>query len=151
MIFSEQSIFSFKQSIPLANDTASHNVDSTNTIDLGPGLKPFRVRNNLPRDIGQGDPIPIQGMIDSISPNLTTSFRLILMASHDNTTFVEVQTTFLLTKAGDQLRFKEVPRGTRRYLKFVYRYQSTTAPGANKTAVITSGLGTVSGTQGVIA
>lgn len=122
MIFSRQQTFSENQAI-----TAS--AASTNYIDLGAtGTPPLG--NQLDRDIGKGQPIPLECIVTEAFNNLTS--LTVAVEVDDNISFssAKVVLSQVIPLAdlvvGKNLAFPFVPEGTdERYLRLNYTVAGT--------------------------
>jgi hypothetical protein len=125
MIFSVQQLFSDHQAI-------TGNAASTNHIDLGDTGTPHR-GNQLDRDIGKGQPIPIECIVTEAFDALTTLEVAVEVDDNDSFSSAKVvdSHTFSLAElvGGANLPFRFIPDGTdERYLRLNY-----TVVGSNPT------------------
>lgn len=137
MIFSAEQLFSDDQAITA--DAAS-----TNYIDLGATGTPYGANGALARDIGKGEPVPIEVIVTAAFDNLTSLD--IQVQTDDNTSFSSATTvlsqTILLTDlvAGKNVAFQFVPEGVNeRYVRIYYDVTGTAPTAGTITAGISGG------------
>lgn len=139
MTGSVQLAFANNQSVPLPNDTASHTVDLSDTIDQGVPQVPVHGTTALSQDIGNGGLVPINASVVFPSSAGAATYRFQLLTSTDNATWVTLSERIYTdsTGAGGQ----RIPAGVKRYLKMQIVFSCGSAPGANKTAIVNGSLG----------
>lgn len=139
MTGSVQLTFANDQSVAVANNTSSHTIDLSDTLDQGAPQKPVHGVYNLSQDIGNAGLVPIHASAIFPASAGTVTYRFKLLTSADNSTWVTLSERIFQdsTKGGVQ----RVPAGVKRYLKMQLVYSCGTAPGANKTAKVNGGLG----------
>lgn len=128
MIFSKQQLFSDHQAITA---TAA----STNHIDLGAVGTPHR-GNPLERDIGKGQPIPLEAMVTEAFNTLTSLTVNVQVDDNDSFSSAKTVTSHVFLQAdltvGANLPNLFVPVGTdERYLRLQYVVAGT-APTTGK-------------------
>lgn len=139
MTGSVQLAFANNQSVPLPNDTASHTVDLSDTIDQGVPQVPVHGTTALSQDIGNGGLVPINASVvfPSSAGAATSQFKL--LTSADNATWVTLSDRIYASSAG--VGAQRIPAGVKRYLKMQIVFACGSAPGANKTAIVNGGIG----------
>ena len=144
MIFSEQKIFAYKFEYTLPNATGQKSVALPNVIDLGASDKPFRVKRALKRNIGGGDPIPLMATINTMDSDVKAVFSFVLETSPDNSTWRTIFEGVNFTGLGYRLNVDNVPSGTERYLRMVFKneYESSSDVRINKKVTLTAAIGT---------
>ena len=123
MIFSLNQLFSDHQAV--VADAAS-----TNILDLGAPGTPYGAAAALVRDVGPGEPVPIEVMITQAFDNLTSlDIQLQVATDEAFTTPVIVQSQSLLLAAltvGARVNFMYLPENTDlRYLRLFYDVTGT--------------------------
>lgn len=122
MIFSAQQTFSENQAI-------TGSAASTNYIDLGEtGTPPLG--NQLDRDVGKGQPVPIECVVTEAFNNLTNLTISVQVADNDSftsaTTVLDQTIVRADLVAGKNLAFQFLPNGTdQRYLRLNYTVSGT--------------------------
>lgn len=128
MIFSAQQLFSDHQAITA---TAA----STNYIDLGDtGTPPLG--NKLERDVGKGEPVPIEAIVTEAFNNATSVTIAVQVDDNDAFSSPKTVLTEVIPLAslvvGKNLAFRFLPEGTdQRYLRLHYTVTGT-APTTGK-------------------
>ncbi|GFO73251.1 hypothetical protein BJAS_P3963 [Bathymodiolus japonicus methanotrophic gill symbiont] len=138
MTASVQLSFANKQSIALPNDTASHTLDLTDTLDQGALQVPPFGTVAIPKDIGNGGVIPIFASA-TFPPAAKAEYKFNFLTSPDNTTWTTLSSNIADNSSGDGVQ--RVPSGVMRYMKMQIVYKCTVAPGANKVATVNADLG----------
>ena len=139
-------MFDDNQVIPLVNNTKWNNVVLANQIDLGQGEAGYRTTRALTRNIGEGNPIPLQGVLSQITAPVVLQAYFTLETSADNATYSVLFNSSILHAVGDTLDITRTPRGTLRYLRMRFYYKITSGNAASKTVTVTSAIGTTQST-----
>lgn len=154
MILSSQSTFGERFSIGLPANTTVHSTFLPNEIDLGEPMIPVHGKKAMGRSIGGGTPIPVFFAINEITNNARVKVWFNIWTSDDNVTFKRLfqyamnpNVTSNQIKSGDVASSRILVLGVERYVRVVAEWQGIVAPPANTKLIVTSSLGTVSGTS----
>ena len=101
MTGSVQLAFANNQSVTLPNDTASHTVDLSDTIDQGAPQVPVHGTTALSQDIGNGGLVPINASVVFPSSAGAATYRFKLLTSADNATWVTLSERIYTDSTGD--------------------------------------------------
>jgi hypothetical protein len=137
MILSQELLMSDEQAI-----TAT--ADSTNYIDFGAAATPHGAAAALSRDVGKGEPVPIEIIVTEVFNTLTSLD--ITIEVDDNTSFSSAKAVYtenvLLADlvVGKNIKMMYLPEGTdERYMQVAYAVNGTNPTTGKITAGVSGG------------